>query len=55
MRDAPVRKHQRELVSQVKVKLNPTNFSKTHVLHVKMIDSTPELISQSETMRRSRS
>ena len=27
--DAPVGKHQRELVSQVKVKLNPANFSKT--------------------------
>ena len=48
MADSPVGKHQRKLVSQVKVKLNPVNFSRTHVLHVKMIDSTPELINQSE-------
>ena len=48
MIDSPVGKHQRELVSQVKVKLNPVNFSKTHVLCAKIIDSTPELISQSE-------
>ena len=48
MTDSPIDKHQRELVSQVKVKLNPTKFSKIHVLHVKMIDSTPEPISQSE-------
>ena len=48
MTESPVGKHQRELVSQVKVKLNPGKFSKIHVLHVKMIDSTPELISQSE-------
>ena len=50
MTDSPVGKHQRELVSQVKVKLNPTKFSKMYVLHVKMIDSTPELISHSEMM-----
>ena len=48
MTDSPVGKHQREFVSQVKVKLNPTKFSKIRVLHVKMIDTTPELISQSE-------
>ena len=48
MTDSRVGKHQRELVSQVKVKLNPTKFSKIHVLRVKMIDSIPELISQSE-------
>ena len=50
MTDSPVGKHQRELVSQVKVKLNPVKFSKIHVFHVKMIDTTPELISQSEMM-----
>ena len=38
--DAPVGKHQRELVSQIKVKLNATNFSKTYVFHVKIFDST---------------
>ena len=36
--DAPVGKHQRELVSQVKVKLNPANFSKTHVFRIKIFD-----------------
>ena len=45
--DAPVSKHQRELVSQVKVKLNLTNFSKTHVFHVKIFDSTVGPINQS--------
>ena len=45
--DAPVSKHQRELVSQVKVKLNPTNFSKTHVFHIKIFDSTAGPINQS--------
>ena len=50
MTDSPVGIHQRELVSQVKVKLNPTKFSKIHVLHIKMIDSTPEPTSQSEVM-----
>ena len=48
--DSPVGIHQRELVSQVKVKLDPVKFSKIHVLHVKMTDSTPELTSQSEMM-----
>ena len=48
--DSPVSIHQRELVSQVKVKLNPAKFSKIHVLHIKMTDSTPEPISQSEVM-----
>ena len=48
MTDSPVSIHQREMVSQVKVKLNPMKFSKIHVLHVKMTDSTPESISQSE-------
>ena len=38
--DAPVGKHQREFVSQVKVKLNPTKFSKTHVFCIKIFDST---------------
>ena len=50
MTDSPVGIHQRELLSQVKVKLNTTKFSKIHVNHVKMIDSTPEPISQSEMM-----
>ena len=45
--DAPVGKHQRELVSQVKVKLNPVNFSKTHVFRVKIFDSTAGPINQS--------
>ena len=45
--DAPVGKHQRELVSQVKVKPNPMNFSKTHVFHVKIFDSTAGPINQS--------
>ena len=48
MTDSPVGIHQGELVSQVKVKLNPAKFSKIHVLCVKMTDSTPEHISQSE-------
>ena len=48
MTDSPVGIHQRELVSQIKVKLNPVKFSKIHVLHIKMTDSTPEHISQSE-------
>ena len=43
--DSPVGILQRELVSQIKVKLNPTKFSKIRVLHVKMTDSTPEPIS----------
>ena len=45
--DSPVSKHQRKLVSQVKVKLNPTNFSKTHVFHIKIFDSTAGPINQS--------
>ena len=45
--DAPVGKHQRELVSQVKVKLNPANFSKTHVFRIKIFDSTAGPINQS--------
>ena len=45
--DSPVGKHQRKLVSQVKVKLNPANFSKTHVFHVKIFDSTAGPINQS--------
>ena len=48
--DAPVGKHQRELVSQVKVKLNPANFSKTHVFCVKIFDSTAGPINQSGGM-----
>ena len=47
--DSPVSKHQRELVSQVKVKLNPMKFSKMCVVCVKMINSNPEHLSQSET------
>ena len=47
MTNSPVGTHQRELVSQVKVKLNPVKFSKIHVLRVKTTDSTPEPISQS--------
>ena len=50
MTDSPVGIHQRELVSQVKVKLNPRKFSKIHVLRVKITDSTLEAISQSEVM-----
>ena len=50
MTDSPVSIHQRELVSQVQVKLDPTKFSKIHVLRVKMTDSTPEPTSQSEVM-----
>ena len=50
MTDSPVGIHQRELVSQVKVKLNPAKLSKIHVLCIKMTDSTPEPISQSEVM-----
>ena len=48
--DSPVGKHQRKLVSQVKVKLNPAKFSKTHVFRVKIFDSTAEPINQSEVM-----
>ena len=44
--DAPVGKHQRKLVSQVKVKLNPANFSKSHVFRVKTFDSTEGPINQ---------
>ena len=47
MTDSPVGKHQRKMVSQVKVKLNPVKFSKTPAVPVKMTDSTPEPISQS--------
>ena len=46
--DSPVGKHQRKLVSQVKLKLNPMKFSKTHVFRVKIFDSTEEPIEQSE-------
>ena len=46
---SPVGIHQRELlVSQVKVKLNPAKFSKSPAVGIKMTDSTPEPISQSE-------
>ena len=48
--DAPVGKHQSKLVSQVKVKLNPVKFSKTHVFRVKIFDSTEEPINQSKVM-----
>ena len=48
--DAPVGIHQRNSVSQVKVKLNPAKFSKTHVFRVKIFDSTEEPINQSEVM-----
>ena len=48
MTDSSVGIHQRELVSHIKVKLSPTKFSKIHVLHIKMIDNTPEPTSQSE-------
>ena len=48
--DSPVGKHQRKLVSQVKVKLNPANFSKTHVFCVKIFDSTAGPINQSGVM-----
>ena len=50
MTDLPVSKHQRKMVSQVKVKLNPAKFSKSPAVHVKIIDSTPEPINQSEVM-----
>ena len=50
MTGSPVGIHKRELVSQVKVKLNPVKFSKIHVLRIKMTDSTLEAISQSEVM-----
>ena len=46
--DSPVSEHQRKMVSQVKVKLNPMKFSKTHVFYVKIFDSTEEPINQSE-------
>ena len=48
MADSPFGKHQRKFVSQVKHSQNPANFSKIHVLCIKMIDSTPELTKQSE-------
>ena len=48
--DAPFGIHQRKLVSQVKVKLNPMKFSKTYVFRVKIFDSTQRLTSQSEVM-----
>ena len=48
MTDSPVGKHQRKLVSQVKVKLNPAKFSKSPAVHVKITDSTEEPINQSE-------
>ena len=35
--------NQRKMVSQVKVKLNPTKFSKAPAVHVKMIDSTQQV------------
>ena len=48
--DSPVGKHQRKLVSQVKVKLNPVKFSKFPAVHVKITDGTEEPINQSEVM-----
>ena len=45
--DAPVGKHQRKLVSQVKLKLNPVNFPKTHVFRIKIFDNTAGPINQS--------
>ena len=45
--DLPVGKHQRKLVLQVKVKLNPANFSKNHVFRIKIFDSTAGPINQS--------
>ena len=48
--DSPVSKHQRKLVSQVKVKLNPAKFSISPAVHVKITDSTEEPINQSEVM-----
>ena len=45
-----VGKHQGKLVSQVKVKLNPVNFSKAHVFRVKTFDSTEGPINQSGVM-----
>ena len=48
--DSPVGKHQRKLVSHVKVKLNPAKFSKTHVFCIKIFDSTAGPIYQSGVM-----
>ena len=48
--DSSVSKHQRKLVSQVKVKLNPAKFSKSPAVCVKITDSTEEPINQSEVM-----
>ena len=48
--DSPVGKHQRKLVSQVEVKLDPMKFSKTHVFCIKIFDSTAEPINQSGVM-----
>ena len=50
MANSHVGKDQRELVSQVKVKLNPVKFSKMYVVCIKMIDSNLEHLSQSEMM-----
>ena len=50
MTDSPVGKHQKELVPQVKVKLNPAKFSKMYIVYIKMIDSNLEHLSQSEMM-----
>ena len=46
--DSSVSIHQRELVSQVKVKLNPAKFSKSPAVYIKITDSTQEPTSQSE-------
>ena len=35
--DSPVGRHQRDLVSQVKVKLNPAKFSKMYVLPLRLL------------------
>ena len=48
--DSPISKHQRKLVSQVKVKLNPAKFSKSPAVCVNITDSTEETINQSEVM-----
>ena len=48
MTDSPVGKHQRKLVSQVKVKLNPVKFSKSPAVRAEITDSTEEPINQSE-------
>ena len=57
--DAPVSKHQRKLVSQVNLKLNPAKISNapedSRYDDPQTIDKAPEVFNQSATRQKSRS